>query len=237
MPPLTGPYLKLILLDLREEEIRLELQHGREHSVRTTWLIDFIHVRSLNAREESYQRDACHGFLLLIFGTILFPRWLIDFIHVRSLNAREESYQCDACHGFLLLIFGTILFPHSSNLIDGALAQVVLQVVGGHSYVEAVLAETIRSLDYVREVITTGVTPLPDSSTSQDGGRRSRRYFRRSQPFDPDPFSTTADTRPATSYFCRRTPGILRRPSDASPTPGTFRGASPTGLTNIRRHQ
>ncbi|PKI75845.1 hypothetical protein CRG98_003760 [Punica granatum] len=64
---------------------------------------------------------------------------------------QRESYQRDACHGFLLLIFGTMLFPYSSNLIDGALAQVILQVVGGHSYVEAVLAETIRSLDYVRE--------------------------------------------------------------------------------------
>ncbi|PKI75098.1 hypothetical protein CRG98_004572 [Punica granatum] len=45
----------------------------------------------------------------------------------------------------------TILFPYSSNLIDGTLAQVILQLVGGHSYVEAVLAETNRSLDYLRE--------------------------------------------------------------------------------------
>ncbi|PKI42625.1 hypothetical protein CRG98_036988 [Punica granatum] len=37
--------------------------------------------------------------------------------------------RCDACHGFLLLIFGTILFPYSSNFIDGALAQVILQVI------------------------------------------------------------------------------------------------------------
>ncbi|PKI50398.1 hypothetical protein CRG98_029226 [Punica granatum] len=100
-----------ILLDLRDEEIRHELQHEWEHSIRTTWLIDFIHVRSLNARGESYQRDACHGFLLLIFRTIL--------------------------------------FPHSSNLIDGVLAQVILQMVGGRSYVKAVLAKTIQSLDYV----------------------------------------------------------------------------------------
>ncbi|PKI49029.1 hypothetical protein CRG98_030616 [Punica granatum] len=100
-----------ILLDLRDEEIRHELRHGWEHSVRTAWLIDFIHIRSLSATGESYQRDACHGFLLLIFRTIL--------------------------------------FPYSSNLINEALAQVILQVVGGHSYVEAVLAETIRSLDYV----------------------------------------------------------------------------------------
>ncbi|PKI67111.1 hypothetical protein CRG98_012496 [Punica granatum] len=100
-----------ILLDLRDEEIRHELRYGWEHSVRTAWLIDFIHIRSLNARGELYQRDICHGFLLLIFGTIL--------------------------------------FPYSSNLIDRALAQVIIQVVGGHRYVEAVLAETIRSLDYV----------------------------------------------------------------------------------------
>ncbi|PKI40552.1 hypothetical protein CRG98_039067 [Punica granatum] len=62
------------------------------------------------------------------------------------------SYQRDACHGFLLLVFGTLLFPYSPNLIDGAIAQVILQAVGGHSYVEALLAETVRSLDYVREV-------------------------------------------------------------------------------------
>ncbi|PKI52256.1 hypothetical protein CRG98_027354 [Punica granatum] len=98
-----------ILLGLRDEEIRHELRYGWEHSVRTAWLIDFIHIRSLNAKGESYQHDACHGFLLLIFGTIL--------------------------------------FPYSSNLIDGVLAQVILQVVGGHSYVEAVLAETIRSIE------------------------------------------------------------------------------------------
>ncbi|PKI59737.1 hypothetical protein CRG98_019913 [Punica granatum] len=100
-----------ILLSLRDEEIRRELQYGWEHSVRTAWLIDFIHVR--------------------------------------ALSATRKSYQCDACHGFLLLIFGTILFSYSSNLIDEALAQVILQVVGGHSYVEVVLAETIRSLDYI----------------------------------------------------------------------------------------
>ncbi|PKI61735.1 hypothetical protein CRG98_017847 [Punica granatum] len=102
-----------ILLGLRDEEILRELRYGWEHSVRITWLVDFIHVR--------------------------------------ALCSTGESYQCDACHGFLLLIFGTILFPYSSNLIDGALAQVMLQMVGGHSYVEAILAETIRSLDYVRE--------------------------------------------------------------------------------------
>ncbi|PKI41443.1 hypothetical protein CRG98_038167 [Punica granatum] len=38
------------------------------------------------------------------------------------------------------------------ELHQRAIAQVVLQAVGGHSYVEALLAETVRSHDYVREV-------------------------------------------------------------------------------------
>ncbi|PKI75987.1 hypothetical protein CRG98_003645 [Punica granatum] len=62
-----------ILLGLHDEEIRHELQHGWAHSIRTAWLVDFIYIRALNATGESYQRDACHGFLLLIFETIMFP--------------------------------------------------------------------------------------------------------------------------------------------------------------------
>ncbi|PKI60969.1 hypothetical protein CRG98_018645 [Punica granatum] len=78
--------------------------------------------------------------------------WLSDWTLLRALTPSTTSYQRDACHGFLLLVFSTLLFPYSPNLIDGAIAQVVLQAVGGHSYVEALLAETVQSLDYVREV-------------------------------------------------------------------------------------
>ncbi|PKI56988.1 hypothetical protein CRG98_022614 [Punica granatum] len=76
------------------------------------------------------------------------------------MTPTTASYQRNACHGFLLLIFGTLLFPYSPNLIDGAIAQVVLQAVGGHSYVEALLAETVRSLDYVRERTEPGLFEL-----------------------------------------------------------------------------
>ncbi|PKI69353.1 hypothetical protein CRG98_010259 [Punica granatum] len=75
-----------------------------------------------------------------------------DVTLLRALTPSTGSYQRDACHGFLLLIFDTLLFPYAPNLIDRAIAQVVLQAVGGHSYVKALLAETVRSLDYVREV-------------------------------------------------------------------------------------
>ncbi|OWM77024.1 hypothetical protein CDL15_Pgr010112 [Punica granatum] len=78
--------------------------------------------------------------------------WLSDWTLLRALTPSTGSYQHDACHGFLLLIFGTLLFPYAPNLIDGAIVQVVFQAIGGHNYVEALLAETVQSLDYVREV-------------------------------------------------------------------------------------
>ncbi|OWM72729.1 hypothetical protein CDL15_Pgr006216 [Punica granatum] len=84
-------------------------------------------------------------------------------------------------------------------------------------------------------VITTGVTPLPDSSASQDGGRGSCRCFRRSQPFGPDSLSTIANARSAASHSCRRTPGVFRCPSNTSPAPDVLKGASATGLINFRR--
>ncbi|PKI45298.1 hypothetical protein CRG98_034312 [Punica granatum] len=85
---------------------------------------------------------------------------------------------------------------------------------------------------FLSVVVTTGVTPLPDSSASQDGKRGSRRYFRRSQPFGPDSLSTAPNTRSAASHSCRCAPGILRRPSGASPAPDVFRSAPCTDLTD-----
>ncbi|PKI78500.1 hypothetical protein CRG98_001140 [Punica granatum] len=81
----------------------------------------------------------------------------VDTPKPRSKGARiacpdEIKIRRGACHEFLLPILDTLLFLHSPTLIDGAVVQVVLQAVGGHSYVEALLAETIRSLDYAREV-------------------------------------------------------------------------------------
>ncbi|PKI77648.1 hypothetical protein CRG98_001986 [Punica granatum] len=93
------------------------------------------------------QFDTIQSRLAILLG--LRDEEIRHFIHIHALRTMGESYQRDAFHGFLLFIFETIMFPYSSNLIDGALAQVILQVVGGHSYVEVVLAKTIRSLDYI----------------------------------------------------------------------------------------
>ncbi|PKI58217.1 hypothetical protein CRG98_021388 [Punica granatum] len=79
-----------ILLGLRYEEIHRELQHEWEHSIRIAWLVDFIHIRALHATGESYQRDTCHGFLLLIFGTILFP-YLSNLIDGALAQVAESS--------------------------------------------------------------------------------------------------------------------------------------------------
>ncbi|PKI77651.1 hypothetical protein CRG98_001989 [Punica granatum] len=89
--------------------------------------------------------------------------WLSDWTLLRALTPSTASYQRDTCHGFLLLVFGTLLFPYSANLIDGAIAQVVLQAVGGHRYMEALLAETVQSLDYVREGLVPVIPPLEHS--------------------------------------------------------------------------
>ncbi|PKI67503.1 hypothetical protein CRG98_012087 [Punica granatum] len=42
-----------------------------EHSVRTTWLLNWTYIHALRAAEDSYQHNACHRFLLLVFGTLL----------------------------------------------------------------------------------------------------------------------------------------------------------------------
>ncbi|PKI65923.1 hypothetical protein CRG98_013694 [Punica granatum] len=101
--------------------------------------------------------------------------WLSDWMLLRAMTPTTASYQGDAYHGFLLLVFGTLLFPYSPNLIDGAVAQVVLQAVGGHSYVEALLAETVRSLDYVREERPLrGPHRRPPPPTTKPASRHSR---------------------------------------------------------------
>ncbi|PKI75962.1 hypothetical protein CRG98_003620 [Punica granatum] len=102
-----------VLLGISTKEVQRELDQGWDHGVRITWLLNWTHLWALRPTAESYQRYICHGFLLLIFETLL--------------------------------------FLHALNLIEGVLAKVVLQAVEGHSYVKALLAETIRSLDYVRE--------------------------------------------------------------------------------------
>ncbi|PKI66884.1 hypothetical protein CRG98_012750 [Punica granatum] len=86
----------------------------------------------------------------------------------------------------------TILFPHTSDLIDGPHAQVVLQVVGGHSYIEAVVAEIVRSFDYVREVRCGRMrriflpkrTVLLTGSCGQTLQLRSQRGFYESEKLD-----------------------------------------------------
>ncbi|PKI49586.1 hypothetical protein CRG98_030023 [Punica granatum] len=100
---------------------------------------------------------------------------LSTLLHIPAQDIHEELHQRwdqgrDACHGFLLLVFGTLLIPYSPNLIDGAIAQVVLQAVEGHSYVEALLAETVWSLDYAREGSTppqrSQAAPIPRATSS-----------------------------------------------------------------------
>ncbi|OWM91105.1 hypothetical protein CDL15_Pgr010135 [Punica granatum] len=136
--------------------------------------------------------------------------WHSDWTLLRAMTPTTASYQCDACHGFLLLVFGTLLFPYSSNspnIIDGAIAQVVLQAVGGHSYVEALLAETVRSLDYVREI--------REIRRQRDASIIQRLYFPEHPTDDERVFAATSAY--VVRFYAR---GLASpQPSHAAPTP------------------
>ncbi|PKI34391.1 hypothetical protein CRG98_045212 [Punica granatum] len=106
------PWLDCISPLDHTEKARHDLHNGWEHSIRTTWLINWNCMRAHHATGDTSQRDAYHGFLLPVFGTLL--------------------------------------FPSASTLIDEALAHVILQAVGSSSYVESLVAETVRSFDYVK---------------------------------------------------------------------------------------
>ncbi|PKI36567.1 hypothetical protein CRG98_043042, partial [Punica granatum] len=215
---------------------------------------------------------------------------LSTLLHIPARDIHEELHQSamlvmDSCSWSLALSCS----PYSPNLIDGAIAQVVLQAVGGHSYVEALLAETVRSLDYVRERSfierLAPAIPPPEHSFSEwrrfwreltparflwvarwnpggpmitgcpgivgvpllshlgstlifpdrNGGRRSSRHLRGSQPAGSGSFSTASNACSTASNSCRHALGILERPSYAPPAPGVFRSTPCTGLTDVLR--
>jgi hypothetical protein len=62
----------------------------------------------------------------------------------------DETNALGRCHAFILLVLGTLLFPRSNGLIDSNTAQVVVQVIEGKSFVPALLAETIVSLNILK---------------------------------------------------------------------------------------
>ncbi|PKI59966.1 hypothetical protein CRG98_019633 [Punica granatum] len=87
-------------------------------------LSTLLHILAQDIHEELHQR----------WDQGIRIAWLSDWTLLRRMTPTTASYQRDACHGFLLLVFGTLLFPYSPNLVDGAIAQVILQAMGGHSY-------------------------------------------------------------------------------------------------------
>ncbi|OWM79390.1 hypothetical protein CDL15_Pgr020934 [Punica granatum] len=61
------------LLRIPAQDIHEELHQRWDQGIRIAWLSDWTLLRAMTPTTASYQRDACHGFLLLVFGTILFP--------------------------------------------------------------------------------------------------------------------------------------------------------------------
>ncbi|PKI70910.1 hypothetical protein CRG98_008705 [Punica granatum] len=85
------------------------------------------------------------------------------------------------------------------------------------AHLDREMARLSATLDRVHaRVIATGVTPIPNSSTCQDGRRGPRRYLRGSQSTGPGTFSAAPDVCSTTSDSRGRTSGVFRRPFDAS---------------------
>ncbi|PKI73439.1 hypothetical protein CRG98_006166 [Punica granatum] len=61
------------LLHIPAQDIHEELHQRWDQSIRIAWLSDWTLLRAMTPTTASYQRYAYHGFLLLIFGTLLFP--------------------------------------------------------------------------------------------------------------------------------------------------------------------
>ncbi|PKI34396.1 hypothetical protein CRG98_045217 [Punica granatum] len=118
--------------------------------INSEWQLLFTRVRHMSPGKVDTPKPRCIGELLHGSERNIQVDWLIDWTHVRALNARGRIFQRDACYGFLLLIFGTVLFPNTSTLINGALAQVILQVIESLSYVEALVVETMWLVGHIR---------------------------------------------------------------------------------------
>ncbi|PKI36786.1 hypothetical protein CRG98_042832, partial [Punica granatum] len=61
------------LLHIPSQDIHEELHERWDQGIRIAWLSDWTLLRAMTPTTASYQRDACHRFLLLVFGTLLFP--------------------------------------------------------------------------------------------------------------------------------------------------------------------
>ncbi|PKI32905.1 hypothetical protein CRG98_046704, partial [Punica granatum] len=70
----TRPTLVSRLLGVRTSHLRLELAYSGGTEIAIEKLILFIKTRACKVQGNFIRKDLCHAFLLLIFGTILFPR-------------------------------------------------------------------------------------------------------------------------------------------------------------------
>ncbi|PKI68466.1 hypothetical protein CRG98_011155 [Punica granatum] len=111
-------------------------------------------------------RPVDHAFIQGIIGDmVMFTETPVDWIFLRTaIEFWDPEHAVFNFHGTELaptIEEYTALIQRSTPTTQGIFVpnpfatirtQVVLQAVGGHSYVKALLAETVRSLDYVREV-------------------------------------------------------------------------------------
>ena len=107
-------------LGIRRNQITQALQACNEHSIRLSTLIDW-------------------------FGT---PE---DFKKKREIFCiAPDAWEENRVNAFIVAAFATILFPHGNLLIHYRVVELVAQYLAGKSYVPALLAEQIRSLNHIK---------------------------------------------------------------------------------------
>ncbi|PKI44332.1 hypothetical protein CRG98_035273 [Punica granatum] len=197
------------LLGIRTQDIHEELHQGWDHGIRIAWLSDWTLLRALTPSTASYQRDASESSIQAAMR-----------VELRAITEERDRLRCE-------------LVDSCAEVADYRELQTELARARARvAHLDREMARLSARLDRV-QVITTGVAPLSDYSTTQDGGRGSSRYLRRSQPTGSGPFSTTSDARSTASDSYRHTPGEFGRPSDTSPAPDVFRGAPSTSSADV----
>ena len=86
------------------------------------------------------------------------------FIPITRLKGKNECVQCDFLERYIiennnddrvkdifaLVVYGTLIFPQSPRYINAAIVDLIEQIDNQANLVPAILAETIRSLNYCR---------------------------------------------------------------------------------------
>ncbi|PKI71114.1 hypothetical protein CRG98_008482 [Punica granatum] len=140
------------------------------------------------------------------------PQHTMFNFHVTELAPTIEEYRALVDRPMRLKTL-TVLFPNTSTLIDGALAQVILQVIESYSYVEDLVAETMWLLGHIQPFCSYHpFLNLVDAHLFEAYNRRNKFDWKRfMQQLTPEQFSWSAPWNPG-GPMAIGCPSIIRLP-------------------------